>query len=52
MKTPARKLEQEGFDIDYTAEMNQFLERKECLRTNMRKAYSLIFQNYCSKSMQ
>ncbi|KAL7577498.1 hypothetical protein ACA910_004779 [Epithemia clementina (nom. ined.)] len=47
-----RKLEQDGFDILYQAEIKQFLERKRALEENMDKTYALIFGTYCSKAIQ
>ena len=48
----AKEMEQKGFDIEHTARFAQHLEREELLRTNTRKAYALIFQNYCNKAMR
>ncbi|KAL7573431.1 hypothetical protein ACA910_013750 [Epithemia clementina (nom. ined.)] len=47
-----RKLEQDGFDILYQAEIKQFLERERALEENRDKAYALIFGTYCSKAIQ
>ena len=44
-----RKLEQDGFDMIYQAEIKQFLERERALEANLDKAYALIFGTYCSK---
>ena len=46
------KMEQDGMDILYQAEITRYLERKETLDQNMCKAYTLIFSSYCNKAMQ
>jgi hypothetical protein len=45
-------LEQTGLDILYQEELRGFFDRKNNLRTNMTKAYALIFTNYCNRTMQ
>ena len=47
-----RSIEQGGFDIDYQEELRRYLDRKEILTENMKKAYTMIFSNYCTKTMQ
>jgi len=47
-----RKLEQDGFDIMYQAEIKQYLERVQALEENMIRAYALIIGTYCSKFIQ
>jgi hypothetical protein len=43
---------QAGKDIMYQAELERYLERKDTLEQNLRKAYALIFSTYCNKTMQ
>ena len=47
-----KKLEQDGFDMIYQAEIKQFLERERALEDNLDKAYAHIFGTYCSKAIQ
>ena len=47
-----KKLEQDGFDMRYQAEIKQFLDRQSGLEENLMKAYALIFGTYCSKARQ
>ena len=47
-----KKLEQDGFDMRYQAEIKQFLDRQSGLVENLIKAYALIFGTYCSKAIQ
>ena len=47
-----RRLEQDGFDIRYQAEIKQFLDRQSGLEENLMKAYALICGTYCSKAIQ
>ena len=47
-----KKLEQDGFDMRYQAEIKQFLDRQSGLEKNLMKAYALIFGTYCSKAIQ
>jgi hypothetical protein len=62
-KIPVRKLsratdaddratEQEGYDILYKAEIDMFTKRKHKLEDNMNKMYSLIYLQYCKKTIQ
>ena len=48
----AADAENEGFAIIFKEEVGAFIKRKEALRTNKAKAYSLIFENYCGGAMQ
>jgi len=45
-------LEQAGFDIKYQEELHHFYDRRDNLRQGLTKAYTLIFSNYCNKTMQ
>ena len=47
-----KKLEQDGFDMRYQAEIKQFLDWQSGLEENLMKAYALIFGTYCSKAIQ
>ena len=47
-----REIEQAGFDIEYQEDYKRYKDRIELLEKNLYKAYSLIFTNYCSKTMQ
>ena len=47
-----KKLEKDGFDMVYQAEIKQFLERERAPEENVDKAYALIFGTYCSKAIQ
>ena len=47
-----KKLEQDGFDMRYQAEIKQFLDRQSGLEENLMKAYALIFGTYCRKAIQ
>ena len=49
---PACIQEQKGFDMDYNSASKRFYDKKELLEDNMFKAYSLIKDNYCTKTMQ
>ena len=44
-----RKFEQDGFDIKYKAELDEYMERKKTLKKIMSKTYALIMQNHCHK---
>ena len=46
------EVEQGGFDIEYQEELRRYLDRKDMLEENMKKAYTMIFTNYCTKGMQ
>ena len=48
----SKKLEQDGFDMRYQAEIKQFLDQQSGLEENLMKAYALIFGTYCSKAIQ
>jgi hypothetical protein len=43
--------EQAGMDIMYQAELERYLEQKDTLKQNLTKAYMLIFNLYCNKTM-
>ena len=47
-----KKLEQDGFDMIYQAEIKQFLERERALEDSLDTAYALIFGTYCSRAIQ
>ena len=47
-----KKLEQDGFDMRYQAEIKQFLDWQSGLEENLMKAYALILGTYCSKAIQ
>ena len=47
-----KKLEQDGFDMIYQAEIKQILERERALEDNLDKAYALIFGTYCGKAIK
>ncbi|MGL5936769.1 MAG: hypothetical protein ACRCZI_14235, partial [Cetobacterium sp.] len=47
-----QKLEQEGHDIDYGDALKRWNDRKDLLDREMKKAYSLIKENYCTRAMQ
>jgi hypothetical protein len=42
-------IEQEGFDIDYKGDMDEYRSRKRNLEDGMKQAYSIIFTDYCTK---
>jgi pyruvate/2-oxoglutarate dehydrogenase complex dihydrolipoamide acyltransferase (E2) component len=44
--------EQEEFDMLYKAEINIYTKRKHEFEDNMNKTYSLIFLQYCNKTIQ
>ena len=44
-----RKIEQEGYDVLYTAEVQNYMDRKN---TNLGRAYALILSTYCNGTMQ
>ena len=46
-----RKVEQKMYEIDYQEEMSRYLDRKSYLEENMKKLYTKIFTNYCTKNM-
>ena len=43
-----RKIEQEGYDVLYTAEVQNYMDRKNTLETNLGRAYVLILSTYCN----
>ena len=47
-----KKIEQDGFDIQYQEELRVFLDRKALMKDNKNKTYSLIFSSYCTRQMQ
>ena len=47
-----RKIEQEGHDVLYTAEVQNYMDRKNTLETNLGRAYALILSTYCNGTMQ
>ena len=47
-----RKIEQDGYDILHTAEVQNYMDRKITLDTNLGKAYALILSTYCNGMMQ
>ena len=47
-----RKIEQEGYDVLYTAEVQNYMDRKSTLDTNLGRAYALILSTYCNGMMQ
>ena len=47
-----QKIEQNGFDIIFKAEVDVYIQRKAIFEDNMNKAYSLIYTTYCSKVIQ
>ena len=47
-----RKIEQEGYDVLYTVEVQNYMDRKNTLETNLRRAYVLILSTYCNGTMQ
>ena len=46
------RIEQDGLDIIYQAQITRYLERVEMLDQNLAKAYALIYSMYCNKTMQ
>ena len=47
-----KKIEQDGFDLDYQTDYRIYSERVVTLNSNTKKAFALIMENYCSKAMQ
>ena len=45
------KLEQDGYDLEYTEELRNYNQRVQVYEENKYKAYALIF-GYCNKTMQ
>ena len=49
---PATAEETDQWLVDYKGEHGQYLTDRELLKTNLCKAYALIYSTYCTKSMQ
>ena len=47
-----RKIEQDGYDVLYTAEVQNYMERKITLDTNLGRVYALILSTCCNRTMQ
>ena len=47
-----RTIAQDGIDIKYQEELRRHLDRKDNLDQGLKKAYSLIYYGYCTKTMQ
>ena len=47
-----RKIEQEGYNVLYTAEVQNYKDRKNTLDTNLGRAYALILSTYSNGTMQ
>ena len=47
-----RKIEQDGYNVLYTAEVQNNMDRKIALDTNLGRAYALILSTYCNGMMQ
>jgi hypothetical protein len=47
-----RATEQEGYYIQYKAEIDMYMKRKHELEDNMNKTYSLIYLQHCNKTIQ
>ena len=47
-----RKIEQDGYDVLYTTEVQNYMERKITLDTNLGRVYALILSTYCNRMMQ
>jgi hypothetical protein len=47
-----RAIEQEGLNIKYKVAIEQWSARRNDLEREMMKAYSLIYQNFCTTAMQ
>ena len=47
-----QSIEQAGYDIRYQEELRRYLDRKDLLEENMRKAYTMIMTSYCTRTMQ
>ena len=43
-----KQLEQQGMDIKYQEELKRHLDRKDTLKKGLKRAYALIFSNYCT----
>ena len=51
-QTRSQKLEQDGFNIAYHEKLRRHLDKKDEVEEGLRKAYTEIFMNFCTKSMQ
>ena len=47
-----KKVEQEGFDIEFKILMEEHIKRVQQLDENISKAYALIYSNYCTRVIQ
>jgi hypothetical protein len=47
-----RKVEPDGFDIDYTGDMNEYRRSKRDLDDGLIQAYSIILSDFCTKKMK
>ena len=47
-----REITQHGYDIMFDAEYKQHIDREKDLVENLKKAYSVIFGNFCTRIMQ
>jgi hypothetical protein len=47
-----REIEQKGHDMIFDAKYKRYLEKEEALDYNLKKAYSLIMDSYCTRTMQ
>jgi hypothetical protein len=48
----AKQIEQDGIDMKYKIQLEKHLERVQALEHNFHAAYSLIFDNHCTRLMQ
>ena len=46
------KIEQDGYNILYEAQIKRFFDREDSLRQGMVRAYAIIFSNYCTKAVR
>ena len=51
-KAAEAAIEQHGEDITYQVEYERYINRREILEANLSKAYALIYDTYCNKTMQ
>ena len=47
-----RKTEQDGYNILYTAKVQNYMDRKITFDTNLARAYALVLSTYCNRMMQ
>lgn len=47
-----KEIKQKGYDMIFDAKHKRFLEKEEALDYNLKKAYLLIFDTYCTRVMQ